>query len=165
MLSGEPDAFANWLFVCFIRVWKRKSKLRPGICLQPSRIAGIVHWIQLIYVFRSPDHAFKCGHLNSGQVKLFFTCCQHCRKLKSILVTKMNLLFLVIEETLSGESALYKTCLLYKIIAKNVLDVNVNRSLQTNFLYFVLIYEWNNIFKQKKCKAGLDFIHQESIGW
>lgn len=33
MLSGEPDAFANWLFVCFIRVWKRKSKLRPGICL------------------------------------------------------------------------------------------------------------------------------------
>lgn len=60
MLSGEPDAFANWLFVCFIRVWKRKSKLRPGICLQPSRIAGIVHWIQLIYVFRSPDHAFRC---------------------------------------------------------------------------------------------------------
>lgn len=26
----------------------------------PSSIAGIVHWIQWIYVFRSPDHAFKC---------------------------------------------------------------------------------------------------------
>lgn len=49
----------------------------------------------------------SCLQMYSGQVKLFFTCCQHCRKLKSILVTKMNLLFLVIEETLSGESAHY----------------------------------------------------------
>ncbi len=35
-------------------------------------------------------------------------------------------LFLVIDETLSGETELYKTCLLSKIIAKNVFDVNVN---------------------------------------
>lgn len=26
----------------------------------PSRIARIVHWIQFIWLFRSPDHAFKC---------------------------------------------------------------------------------------------------------
>lgn len=42
-LPRDPDAFANYLFVYFRGVQNASLKLRSGLSLQTSRIAGLLH--------------------------------------------------------------------------------------------------------------------------